>query len=183
MISLARQLSASTLAYPPPAPQRPLYHELLHAKFIHLSQRPHHEHRRGGQRTENSSLFAMVSGASSRFNVGKAQLPEVFGYWRCHSLSSALHPVRMMITNNRLARLMYVKICQSPRRETQFSRQRQRPRNGLCNSMGRLQRQNACTNRRQFGAILTEPGNLRLRRTAWWGWEDSNLQPNDYRPL
>jgi len=18
---------------------------------------------------------------------------------------------------------------------------------------------------------------------AWWGWEDSNLQPNDYRPL
>ena len=122
MISLARQLSASTLAYPPPAPQRPLYHELLHAKFIHLSQRPHHEHRRGGQRTENSSLFAMVSGASSRFNVGKAQLPEVFGYWRCHSLSSALHPVRMMITNNRLARLMYVKICQSPRRETQFSR-------------------------------------------------------------
>jgi DNA invertase Pin-like site-specific DNA recombinase len=21
----------------------------------------------------------------------------------------------------------------------------------------------------------TEPGNLRLRRTAWWGWEDSNF--------
>jgi hypothetical protein len=21
-----------------------------------------------------------------------------------------------------------------------------------------------------------------LRRTAWWGWEDSNLQPNDYQP-
>jgi hypothetical protein len=20
-----------------------------------------------------------------------------------------------------------------------------------------------------------------LRRTAWWGWEDSNLQPNDYQ--
>jgi hypothetical protein len=35
-------------------------------------------------------------------------------------------------------------------------------------------------NRRQFGAIRTEPGNLRLRRTAWWGWEDSNFQPNDY---
>jgi hypothetical protein len=30
--------------------------------------------------------------------------------------------------------------------------------------MGRLQRQNACTNRRQFGAIRTEPGNLRLLR-------------------
>ena len=25
------------------------------------------------------------------------------------------------------------------------------------------------TNRRQFGALRTEPGNLRLRRTAWWG--------------
>jgi hypothetical protein len=36
---------------------------------------------------------------------------------------------------------------------------------------------------RQFGAIRTEPGNLRLRRTAWWGWEDSNFQPNDYPPL
>jgi hypothetical protein len=49
--------------------------------------------------------------------------------------------------------------------------------------MGRLQRQNACRNRRQFGAIRTEPGNLRLRRTAWWGWEDSNFQPNDYQSL
>jgi len=37
------------------------------------------------------------------------------------------------------------------------------------NSIGRLQRQNACTNRRQFGAIRAEPGNPRLRRTAWWG--------------
>jgi hypothetical protein len=36
-----------------------------------------------------------------------------------------------------------------------FPGQRQRPRNGPCNSMGRLQRQNACTNRRQFGAIRT----------------------------
>jgi hypothetical protein len=56
-----------------------------------------------------------------------------------------------------------------------FPGQRQRPRNGPCNSMGRLQRQNACTNRRQFGAIRTEPGNLRLRRTAWWGWEMSHV--------
>jgi hypothetical protein len=46
--------------------------------------------------------------------------------------------------------------------------------------IGRLQRQNACTNRREFGAICTEPGNPRLRRTAWWGWEDSNFQPNGY---
>jgi hypothetical protein len=63
-----------------------------------------------------------------------------------------------------------------------FPGQRQRPRNGPCNSVGRLQRQNACTNRRQFGAIRTEPGNLRLRKTAWWGWEDSNLQPSGYEP-
>ena len=34
-----------------------------------------------------------------------------------------------------------------------------------------------------FGAIRTELGNLCLRKTAWWGWEDSNLQPNDYSPL
>jgi hypothetical protein len=33
---------------------------------------------------------------------------------------------------------------------------------------------------RAFGAIRNEPGNLRLRKTAWWGWEDSNFQPNDY---
>jgi hypothetical protein len=25
--------------------------------------------------------------------------------------------------------------------------------------------------------------NLCLHETAWWGWEDSNLQPNDYQPL
>ena len=31
-------------------------------------------------------------------------------------------------------------------------------------------------------AIRTERGNLRLRGTAWWGWEDSNFQPNDYQP-
>ena len=36
---------------------------------------------------------------------------------------------------------------------------------------------------RQFGAIRTDPGNPHLRRTAWWGWEDSNLQPNNYQPL
>jgi len=56
-----------------------------------------------------------------------------------------------------------------------FPGQRQRPRNAPCNPISRLQRQNACTNRRQFGAIHTETGNPRLRRTAWWGWEDSNF--------
>ena len=43
-----------------------------------------------------------------------------------------------------------------------------------------LQRQNARTNLRQFGAFHKEPGNLCLMATAWWGWEDSNFQPNDY---
>jgi hypothetical protein len=50
-------------------------------------------------------------------------------------------------------------------------------------SQKRLAASRCCTNRRQFGAICTEPGNPRLRRTAWWGWEDSNFQPNDYQPL
>ena len=39
------------------------------------------------------------------------------------------------------------------------------------------------TNPRQFGAIRNEPGNLCLRKTAWWGWEDLNLQPNDYQRI
>jgi hypothetical protein len=28
----------------------------------------------------------------------------------------------------------------------------------------------------------SEPENLCLCKTAWWGWEDSKLQPNDYQP-
>ena len=30
--------------------------------------------------------------------------------------------------------------------------------------------------------VASEPGNLCLRKTAWWAREDSNLQPNDYQP-
>ena len=26
-------------------------------------------------------------------------------------------------------------------------------------------------------------GKPNLRRTAWWGWQDSNLQPSDYEPV
>jgi hypothetical protein len=26
-------------------------------------------------------------------------------------------------------------------------------------------------------------GNAIFQRTTWWGWEDSNFQPNDYQPL
>jgi hypothetical protein len=61
-----------------------------------------------------------------------------------------------------------------------FQRRDKVPETAPAIQMGRVQRQNACTNRRQFGAIRTEPGNLRLRRTAWWSWEDSNLQPSGY---
>ena len=35
----------------------------------------------------------------------------------------------------------------------------------------------------QFGAICTTPGNLCLYGTAWWGWEDSNFQPNHYQSV
>jgi hypothetical protein len=69
------------------------------------------------------------------------------------------------------------------RRETQFSRAETKTPNRPLQFNGQMQRQNAYTNRRQFGAIRTEPGNLRLRRTAWWGWKDSNFQPNGYQPL
>jgi hypothetical protein len=37
------------------------------------------------------------------------------------------------------------------------------------------------TKTHHFGAICTTPGNLCLYGTAWWGWEDSNLQPSGYR--
>ena len=31
-------------------------------------------------------------------------------------------------------------------------------------------------------AIRAERGNLCSNKTVWWGWEDSNFQPNDYQP-
>jgi hypothetical protein len=61
--------------------------------------------------------------------------------------------------------------------------QRQRRRKGPSHSTDRQQRQSARSKTRRFGAICTTPGNLCLRETAWWGWEDSNLQPSDYQPL
>ena len=33
------------------------------------------------------------------------------------------------------------------------------------------------------GLFANEPGNLCLRKTAWWAREDSNLQPSGYEPL
>src|SRR6516165_340462 len=34
-----------------------------------------------------------------------------------------------------------------------------------------------------FGSSRHKWGNLCLHQTAWWGWEDSNFQPNDYQSL
>jgi hypothetical protein len=31
-----------------------------------------------------------------------------------------------------------------------------------------------------LGLFAGEPGNVCLRKTAWWGWEDSNFKPNGY---
>src|SRR5205814_751845 len=41
-----------------------------------------------------------------------------------------------------------------------------------------LNRQNA----RKLWAIRQRPGNVGSHRTAWWGWKDSNLQPDRYEP-
>jgi hypothetical protein len=64
-----------------------------------------------------------------------------------------------------------------------FAEQRQRPRKGPSHSTDRQQRQSPRAKSHQFGAICTTPRNLCLYGTAWWGWEDSNFQPNDYQPL
>jgi hypothetical protein len=63
-----------------------------------------------------------------------------------------------------------------------FARQRQRAPKGPWKSNRQIAETNRCTNARGFGAIRAELGNLCLRKTAWWGWEDSNFQPNDYQP-
>ncbi len=39
---------------------------------------------------------------------------------------------------------------------------------------------NAAAKARELRASRPSPGNLRVRKTAWWGWEDSNLQPDRY---
>ena len=87
------------------------------------------------------------------------------GKGRCHQNHNVTSRATRRVTN---AKALGLKMCVGKRN---FPGQRQRPRNASFNPIGRLQRQNACTNRRQFGAIRTEPGNLCLRETAWWGWE------------
>jgi len=36
---------------------------------------------------------------------------------------------------------------------------------------------------RSHSAIRLASGDLCLHQTAWWSWEDSNFQPNDYQLL
>jgi hypothetical protein len=53
------------------------------------------------------------------------------------------------------------------------------------NAVDREVRQNQLLDRRWISGITrlsNEQGNLCLHETAWWGWEDSNFQPNDYQP-
>ena len=54
-------------------------------------------------------------------------------------------------------------------RETEFSKQRQRGRNGFDGSTTPLQRQSLAKQLRQFGASRRERGNLCQRENAWWG--------------
>ena len=42
---------------------------------------------------------------------------------------------------------------------------------------------NAAKKARQLRAFVVSSGNLRVRGTAWWAREDSNLQPSGYEPL
>jgi hypothetical protein len=53
------------------------------------------------------------------------------------------------------------------RRETQFSRAETKTPKRLLQFNGQIAETKCVPNRRQFGAIRTEQGNLRLRRTAW----------------
>ena len=54
------------------------------------------------------------------------------------------------------------------RRETRFCRPETKTPKRPLKSNRQLQRQNASTNPRQFGAFRNEPGNLCLRKTVWW---------------
>jgi hypothetical protein len=61
-------------------------------------------------------------------------------------------------------------------RETEFSKQRQRGRNGFDGSTTPLQRQSLAKQLRQFGASRRERGNLCQRENAWWrSQSESNL--------
>ena len=49
-------------------------------------------------------------------------------------------------------------------------------------SDNRLLRPTAFAQSRHVAVIRGQFG-IRSTANAWWGWEDSNFQPNDYQPL
>ena len=67
-----------------------------------------------------------------------------------------------------------------PFRETGFCGQRQTAEIVTQPQVSRLWRSRRARAPHQFGAICEEPGNLRWAASAWWAWQDSNLQPNRY---
>src|SRR6516165_5398867 len=69
------------------------------------------------------------------------------------------------------------------RRETRFCEAETKAPKGPRKSNRQIVETNGCTMPAGSGLFLTELGNLCLVKTAWWGWEDSNFQPNDYQSL
>jgi hypothetical protein len=68
-----------------------------------------------------------------------------------------------------------------PRQEQVWKGQRLLAKNDPSRDLGRLQRPHSPhLNRgkaRKLGVICQRPGNGGSRKTAWWGWEDSNCVP------
>jgi hypothetical protein len=62
------------------------------------------------------------------------------------------------------------------------SAQRQTAQNRLQARNGVRGDRNAAAKARQLRASWPSPGNLAVRKNAWWAREDSNLQPDHYEP-
>jgi hypothetical protein len=60
------------------------------------------------------------------------------------------------------------------------SAQRQTAQNRIQTGNGVRGDRKAAANARLLRASWPSPGNLAVRKNAWWGWEDSNLQPDRY---
>ena len=60
------------------------------------------------------------------------------------------------------------------------SAQRQTAQNRLQARNGLRGDRNAAARARQLRAFWPSPGNLAVRKSAWWGWQDSNLRPDRY---
>ena len=60
------------------------------------------------------------------------------------------------------------------------SAQRQSAQNRIHNRNGVRRDRNAAANARQSWASWQSPGNLAVRKNAWWAWQDSNFQSDRY---